>query len=132
MSFLVKNKICYTYDFQNKIFGKLKVFRHDTVVIMSGIYNCQLRFLSFALGWIYDQWYYYPASLYAGALFIFISCIVMLWPWYKVRQGSWKRARSTSSIEDIKSEQPLTDYLDPHAALKKHVFLSIESLHSFV
>ena len=54
----------------------------------------------------------------------------MLWPWYKVRQGGWKGA--TSTIEDIKSEQPLTDYLEPHAALKKHIFLSMESLHSFV
>ena len=39
---------------------------------------------SFA-AWVYDTWKNYSLSLYVGSIVIFLSCVIMLYPWYNVR-----------------------------------------------
>ena len=103
-----------------------------SIVLVMNIICIYLKKISSFAAWVYDTWKNYSLSLYVGSIVIFLSCVIMLYPWYNVRVQRLKQEHLNEGKMDKMEKQIEENQKEPLSKLKKQLFISLESLHSLM
>ena len=72
------------------------------VTLLDHLKNWDEAHLHVLTGWIYDEWNYYPASLFVGSVFLMTSSSLMVYPWWKLRSAErqWYQEQKSMCNDD--------------------------------